>query len=329
MEEDGQNQKRMKKDEEEKERQEILTGTADPGMRAFMAWTFRNTDQNVAARDATDARVTTLGQAVNSQGLQLQDISKRQDAFESRMALLEGTGSVASGVSTATGTQRVQSSFIPTFVECYGWVQDWTTAVTRARTMIADDQAEALLKNAIDIIHAEDELVSARIDTEGSKRAARAKPMSGSVRIRFKKGTEEDVLFQAQNALTRVNDDPAQRQKLFSDMVSPLARIRFRVEAPPWKIPHNQAVGRFYGEWSKIIPNVYVKGTTGAGKSPSYMWTDPVEGKRTQFAEFKAAEYGGNGQWKILTDSWPAFATRHSIQQTPAQIEAAVATRSL
>eukprot|EP00959_Pyramimonas_sp_CCMP1952_P071665 1496960-Pyramimonas_sp.AAC.1 len=67
-------------------------------------------------------------------------------------------------------------------------------------------------------------------------------------------------------------------------MVATRARIRFRVEAPPWKIPHNQAVGRFYGEWSKLVPNVCVKGTSGAGKTPPCMWTSPVEGRRMQFA---------------------------------------------
>ena len=319
----------MKKDEEEKERQKILEQASDPAMKGFFALSFQQWDTNVAARDATDARVTSLGQAVSSQSKQIQDMAKRQDAVEARMAVLEGTGSVGSGSTTAgSGPKLLRHTFVPTFVECYGWVQDWSTAVTRARTMIADDQAEVLLKNAIAIIHASDELVSARIDTEGSKRAARSKPMTGSVRIRFKTGTEEYVLFQAQASLSKVNDDPAQRQKLFADMASPLARIRFRVEAPPWKVPHNQAVGRFYGEWSKLLPTIYVKGVTGAGKSPSYMWTDPFEGRRMQFAEFKASEYGGNGQWKILLDAWPDFAQRHGIQQTPEQIEAAVATRS-
>ena len=92
MGEEVQDQKRIKKDAEEKERNEILE-KADPGMRLFMSWTFKNADSNVAARDATDARVASLGQAVDSQGKQLQDISKRQDAFEARMAVLEGTGS--------------------------------------------------------------------------------------------------------------------------------------------------------------------------------------------------------------------------------------------
>jgi len=72
-----------------------------------------------------------------------------------------------------------------------------------------------------------------------------------------------------------------------------------------------------------------VKGTAGAGKSPSYMWTDPVEGRWSQLAEFKASEYEGAGQWRILLDVWPEFAQRHAIQHAPEQIEAAVANKNM
>ena len=57
------------------------------------------------------------------------------------------------------------------------------------------------------------------------------------------------------------------------------------------------------------------------------MWSDVVEGRRHQIAEFKAAEYGEGGQWSMLRDVWPTFAQRLNIQQTPEQIEAMVATR--
>eukprot|EP00959_Pyramimonas_sp_CCMP1952_P024663 517720-Pyramimonas_sp.AAC.1 len=112
-------------------------------------------------------------------------------------------------------------------------------------------------------------------------------------------------------------------------MVATLARIRFRAEAPPWKIPHSQEVGRFYGEWSKLVPNVFVKGTSGAGETPACMWAPPVGGRRMQFAEFKASENGGSGQWEILMDAWPEFAQRHETQHAPEQIEAAVASRRI
>ena len=315
-------------DEEEAERQKILQA-APENIRAFFSWSFKRADADGAARSATDQKVNSLGLAVESQGKKLTEISKRQDSVESRLAVLEGTGSVGTG-STAAGSAKSMATptFAPTYVECYGWVKDWTSAVTRARTMIADDQAALLLTNAIAIIQKSDDLLVTHIDAEGSKRAARSKPMSGSLRIRFKKGTEDDILFQAQAALAQVNDDSNRRHELFVGMAAPLDRIRFRVEAPPWKVPHNQAVGRFHGEWSKLIPNVPVMGTSGAGKTPSFMWTDPYEGKRMQFAEYRPTEFGGSGQWKILPEAWAVFSQRHSIQQSPEQVEAAVATRS-
>eukprot|EP00959_Pyramimonas_sp_CCMP1952_P211164 4419328-Pyramimonas_sp.AAC.1 len=197
-----------------------------------MAWSFKAQDVNAAARAATDARITNSGMPF-THGKQIQEMSKRQDSFEARMAVLEGTGSVGSSESTTVEMPR--QLFTPAYVECYGRVQYWSSALTRSRSMIADDQAEALVKNVIERIHAADESVSAHIDTDVSKRAAMSKPMSGSGCIRFKKGTEEGVIFQALAILIKVNDDPAQRPKLFHGMTSPPVRIRFRVEAPPGK----------------------------------------------------------------------------------------------
>ena len=155
------------------------------------------------------------------------------------------------------------------------------------------------------------------------------RPMHASVRVKFKAGTDKDTLYTAQNILSKMNEDITLRMGLFQDMTAPLPRIRFRVEAPPWKKPHSMAVGRFYGEWAKMHANVMVKGTVGAGKTPSTMWTDVVDGKRLQFAEFRAAEFDGTGQWVVYPDVWAEFSKRHSFREDAKAIETAVATRSL
>ena len=153
--------------------------------------------------------------------------------------------------------------------------------------------------------------------------------MHASLRIKFKAGTDKDTLYVAQHISMKLNEDLALRMGLFTTMTSPLLRIRFRVESPPWKIPHNQAVGRFYGEWAKLHSAVAVKGTVGAGKTPSTMWTDVVDGKRLQFAEFRATEFGGSGQWQLYPEVWAVFSKRHSFREDVKAIETAVATRGL
>ena len=64
-------------------------------------------------------------------------------------------------------------------------------------------------------------------------------------------------------------------------------------------------------------------------KPPSTMWTDVVDGKRLQFAEFRAAEFDGTGQWVVYPDVWAEFSKRHSFREDATAIETAVATRSL
>ncbi|CAK0799722.1 unnamed protein product, partial [Prorocentrum cordatum] len=90
---------------------------------------------------------------------------------------------------------------------------------------------------------------------------------------------------------------------------------------PDEKIPHNQAVGRFYGVWSRKHPTIFLKGSTGYGKSPSTMYSDPVEGKRSLLAEYQAASFGGSGQWRVIPAAWTSFAQRHGITMTATELE--------
>ena len=73
---------------------------------------------------------------------------------------------------------------------------------------------------------------------------------------------------------------------------------------------------------------IQIKGTAGAGRTPSEMWTDPDEqGNRKQLGEFTAGgEYGGTGQWRIFKQTWDDFATHHRISISAEAMEAALAT---
>ncbi|CAK0907749.1 unnamed protein product [Prorocentrum cordatum] len=105
-----------------------------------------------------------------------------------------------------------------------------------------------------------------------------------------------------------------------------LARARFGVEAPPWKVQHKQDIGRFYGDWSRVFPYIFLKGFVRRWQITfKHMWSDPVECRRVQIAEFRLSEHGGDGQWRVLRDAWPDFACRHGIQKSPGQIESMVA----
>ena len=336
----GHQAKSLKVDPQEieaKKRQAILSSVTDPGLRMFMEWSFEATDKASASHTQSDSKITDLSSKVDKQSSQITGLQTQQEAFESRLLALESqqrsdAASSVDGLSTAPslpGTPGAsRNTRIPVYVELYGWVQDWSSYITASKTMIGDEEAMKLLLNAIELVRKKDEAVHARIDVDASKRLVKSKPMTASVRIRFKKGTSSDVLFQANTYLCEIQDDQTRRGAFFTSMLEPLSRLRVRVDAPPWKVPHNQAIGRFYGEWAKIHPTIYLRGTTGSGKTPSTMWSDAVQGRRSQIAEFHASEFGGNGQWKIIPEVWAEFKTRHGISQTPAEIEAVVATRT-
>ena len=304
-------------------RKAILSSVSDSGLKGFMEWTFGEADKNSSNRSALNDSVVELDRRVAK-------IDERQVTTEARLLALEkrDAGSVQSGAST-TSPGTIPSTFQATFLECHGWVTDWSTPLSRSQSMIGDGDALQLMKNVVKILREKDELIHSCIDEEGTERMVASKPMHASLRIRFKMGTDKDMLYTALQTIVAINNDVTLRLNLFSEMSAPLIRIRFRVEAPPWKIPHNQAVGRFYGEWSKLHAAVAIKGSVGAGKTPSTMWTDVVDGKRLQFAEFRAAEFGGTGQWVVFPDVWTVFSQRHSFREDARAVEASVATRKL
>ena len=302
-------------------RKAILESVGDAGLKGFMSWMFENTDKS-------GEKHTALGKSVEVLGKSVEVLDKKVSSTEARLTALEqrDAASVHSASSTMTPGGG-KAGFCATYLECHGWVVDWSTPLTRSQTMIGDDDASELLKNVMRILESDD-LVHACIDQEGSNRLVQTKPMHASIRVKFKSGTDKDTLYTAQTILTKLNNDLTLRMGLFENLTAPLLRIRFRVEAPPWKKPHSQAVGRFHGEWAKLHATVAIKGTVGAGKTASTMWTDAVDGKRLQFAEFRAAEFEGSGQWVVYPDVWAVFSRRHSFREDVKTIEAAVATRS-
>ena len=191
--------------------------------------------------------------------------------------------------------------------------------------MLDDSDAISLLKNVSECLKAEAPELHKQIDSTSSERLARSKPMTGNVRIRFKAGTVADTLFAVQKAIAELNDAEARRTAFFTGLKAGTIRLRVRVESPDERVPHNQAIGRFFGAWGRRFPRIFLKGTTGFAKSPSTMFSDPVEGKRSQLGEFTAAGFGGTGQWKIFPDAWATFAGRHGLTESAEDIEALVA----
>ena len=312
---------------EKTRRSQILESTQDKGLRMFMEWFFERTDQAEECRLRTDSKVDVLTETVHGQTKELAEVKSRQDSVEARLAKLETQGSTGVASTAASSVGNGASSFTPRYLECYGWVVDWSTAISRNKTMISDEDASHLLSNILELLKSHDEPLHARVDVQASQRLVKVKPMCASVRVRFLKGTEADMMHDAQTYLSGIFGDSQKRDRLFDGMTAPLQNLRFRVEAAPWKVPHNQAVGRFFGEFGKRVNGISLRGVTGSGKTPSTIWSDPVEGRRIPLAEFCPLEYEGSGQWKVIRDTWQPFASRHHLQYTAEQVEEMVARR--
>ena len=327
--------KRGREDEEAREkeleqRNHVLAATKDEGLRAFMQWSFSNSDKGEQERDRQNTFLRTLDSNVDKTSKDVAavqaDVKQLQDAQQTdsqRISKLEEqirAGSTGSGSSTRTGFSSkyfLGSTFQSSYVEAYGWIKDWSSKQQIALSMIADSEASKLLENILKFIETSDKLAYDKIDLAYSRRLIDSKPTFASVRVRFKAGTESTLLWTVQASLQKWLQDDA--SAVFKDMLSPLHRLKFRVESPPWKTPHIQANGRFWGCWSRAYtgPRINLKTVTGAGKTPSEVWSDPVEGQRDLLATFEAKEYGGTGEWVVHDDHhspWKKFCTRHRLQ---------------
>ena len=158
---------------EKTRRSQILESTQDKGLRMFMEWSFERTDQADECRVRTDSKVDALTETVNSQTKDLAEVKARQDSVEARLAKLETQGSTGVASTAASSVVNGGSSFAPKYLECYGWVEDWSTAISRNKTMISDEDASHLLSNIVELLKSHDEPLHARVDVQASQRLAK------------------------------------------------------------------------------------------------------------------------------------------------------------
>ena len=319
--EEDESRKRRRADARQKElmdRKQILESTQDMGLRAFMDWNFQKDDRS----QENDARNTEILSALNAKAdatrVEVEEIKSSQQSDRARIARLEDMIKQDS-LSQASGSTRYSrqgsqgSEFQSTYVEAHGWVQDWTSRATMSHSMLTDVNATHLLTNLLKYLETNTPDEYKCIEVSHSQRLVKARPMFASVRIKFTVGTDKKILWAVQESLQKWYDDASQRSTMFTSMTSVPTRVRFRVEAPPWKLPHIQAVGRFFGVWSKVPgADNWMMLVTGSGKSASEIWGDSTNGARDHLGSFVPSEYGGSGQWEISTEAWNIFKGRHS-----------------
>ena len=321
------------------QRQSILSQTQDGGFKAFLEWTFTKDDRNKTANDEQRALLQTLNdktdktdKAVSELAAKTERTDKAVSEAVDRIAALEEKMRQGPPSNASSSTRAGSSHFAATFVEAYGWVEDWTNAETRSKTTLSDRNAAQLISNMLAVLDSKDSLLKAKVDELGTLRLQGSRPSYASVRVKFVAGTEGDDLWAAKKIWENAWNDAAQKPKMILDITVPPQRVKFRVESAPWKAPHLQAIGRFHGVWSKNVTTrlIQIKGMAGGGRTPSEMWTDPDEqGNRKQLGEFTAGgEYGGTGQWRIFKNAWDNFATHHQISISAEAMEAALATRN-
>ena len=266
------------------------------------------------------------------------DLQKRQADDSARITRLEeqmknGPPSIG-GASTRSGANS--KDFSATYVEAYGWVEDWSSAEARNQTSISDRNAYQLVTNMLAVLERKDPPLRAKVDEIASSRAQGSKPTYASVKVKFVAGAESDELWCAKKIWENAWNDASQKPQMVDSMVGYgpnfLQRVKFRVESAPWKTPHLQAIGRFHGVWGReaSLRLIQLKGTAGSGSTPSEMWTSPADnGNRTQLGEFCAGgPYGGSGQWRILKTNWDAFAAHHRLGLTSEALEGKLATNT-
>jgi len=251
--------------------------------------------------DNVQAQVQKQGVTISNLETSVQGLETKHNRLETIVQGLQGqvrAGSVASDASTRpdnTRTGRYQAPgttyFSPTYVELKGWVTNWSDRDRRSQEMLMWEDVKVLIDNITNHCLSEDDRVHVCVD--GTERINAGRYMFGSAKIKFKPGTDRDIIWRVKRCIDLVTVPPAKRpapppgiqiaapQCLIENMkqvINPES-IKVSVECPEWKRDHVKAVGRFCGTIRSMctqigIEVIAVRGEMGPPKST--IWTVPT-----------------------------------------------------
>eukprot|EP00959_Pyramimonas_sp_CCMP1952_P049170 1027066-Pyramimonas_sp.AAC.1 len=185
----------------------------------------------------------------------------RQTALETPVNTSQNSASTTSGPSSGgapgppsrPGSVANSSYFTPSYIELKGWVTNWNVRTNRSEQMLMWSDSKQIVENVTKSLG---EDAATYICPDASERVNAGRFMFGSFNIKFKHGTDHDVIWRVERDIDRVaaaveNRVPPPPGVIVQPphvLVTGVSQkfeptlIRVTVECPSWKRDHVKAV---------------------------------------------------------------------------------------
>jgi len=219
-------------------------------------------------KEMVNQAVTQVTEQLNPRFEELQraneQINSRMTAMEAKQESSPAKSESDAGTSvstkattaaTASKSYKDRAPFVPTYLEIKGWVKNWDDVAVRSSQMIDEREVKQIIDKIFEELNEE---MKGYTDEEATRKGGEGRSLAAKILVRLKPTTTSDQAWKLRNQLKAIFDTKGGLPH----------GSRILVQAAPWKQPHLNEIGKFYGALRTVrADTTNLKAETGPPES--------------------------------------------------------------